>query len=404
MKKQVLAGRIWRFVGLAAIFAIFLLTATACVTTFSEEEREAEFREFYNSEVAASKEQRQAEFEVWLDGHNFVDEERGELRALFSDFYNEVEEGQELTREERLSEFIDLYASTENERTGLLKEVTLNGGHDQSGLTLALLNNDAREEVTRFTRQIHIKVKFVSTLDEAVAVFGDEVKDAKIAPDGTVVIPVGDFESKGVLGPEHVLGVVNQGYLSVCSYIIKNVEPDTAEKFSVDVFILPRVGEASWKTEKLFSGSAMEMCFGGEGAPRYYEKVNAVVFKRPELKTLPVPETDLLSAAQFSNLDPGGNLLYATDFGAGVMTWEGKTLAVLRGDSLNPSVMFFVGIPSVTPAANDLGSPVYYVERDADNPVRLIGFIIEIQGPVGIVAPADYILNNIEEFSYEEIE
>lgn len=390
MKNWIFALGLLKLPIAAVVLAVFILVISACAGSPSKEEREAEFQEFYNSEMDTSKEQRQSELEM-----------------LFSAFYNKAEKDRELTREEKISEFIDLYASTENERMSFLKESILTGGHDKSGITLALLNNDAREEVTRFVRQISIKVKFVSTLDEAVAVFGDEAKGAKIAPDGTVTIPVADFKSAGVLGPEHVLGVVNQGYLSICADIIKNVEldiPDISEKLFIEAFALPKAGEDSWKTEKLFGGSATEMCSGGKDAPRYYEKINTVVFKRPEMKTLPVPETDILSAAQFSNLDPGGNLFYATDFGAGVMTWEGETLAVLWGDSLNPSVMFFVGIPSVTPALNDLGSPVYYVERDADNPVRLIGFIIEIQGSIGIVVPADYILNNTEEFSYQAIE
>jgi hypothetical protein len=261
------------------------------------------------------------------------------------------------------------------------------------------------DEASAFSRKIYGKVIFVSTVEEAAVIFKELPPGAKISPDRKVTIPVDEAISMGFLGRENVMGISSQAYLLVCDGMMSAVETDIFDKFFVEVFALPREDEAAWKTERLFSGSATQMCAGGEDSPRYYENVDAVVFKRPEVKLLPVPKDDAISVAKFSELEVGGQVFYTTDFGFGLTPWEGKILAVKEiNSSFCPLVMFFAGISSITPSVNDIGVPVYYMKRDAKIPLRLAGFLVVADRGIGAVVPAACILDNIEEFPYVVIE
>lgn len=420
--------KIKRFI-LGAILAAVSILAIACGDSgyVSKEELPNILEEFY----ASKQPNEEKKLEEFTQFYKLIAESRSEE---FKKWLNENSP----SKEEKLAEFNEFYAgvtsiSTE-QRTEIVKlfnQLLLNGEHEIPSLVLHLSKVDPEDEVLGRARQISGELIFAAPLEEAVAIYKqaaeeraatlgksaegtdeqpqEEEKPEDVLPSNAIISPDGIVriliytppESVGYLGQDHII-TNGQAYSIIC--MANSLQkPEFVKNLNITFRAISNAAEAAWKEEIIFSGKAVSMCSEGEDAPTYYPDINFTVFKRPQIKLFTVPSDEPIKVAKVTELKQMGRLLFPTSTDEGLIMLEGRVLRIREGGAFGHSFIEFLGVPAIAPSSWDVGAPVYYIARDTENPIRLVGFIVEAGGVPAIAFPADYILEKIEEFSHELI-
>lgn len=347
----------------SVMFAILILVLSsslvACSSGPSEEERQAEKQ--------AEKEMRKTEFEAWYAEKQPAEAEE---RAKFKSF---------------------------------LEDSFLDGKHTSVGVMVKITGLDIEKEILETARPILLEVTLEQPLEQTLKDFGVESPSELpgyigVFADGTTHIPSSALgfnpaPNLGYLGREHVRAD-SIHYEQVCN----SIPQEKGDNFLVTFTLFANRGvEDDWKKEVLFEGTARELCSqNGDSYPKYDAFRQMLVFKRPAQKSLPVPDAqdillvqadDLVAGKElyFPRLQTGLGLKFGTRLFEGITDLQASDAKIIEfHGGLNPEL--------------DIGSPVYAVFADIENPLRLIGFIGRY-GPVAIsadVALADF----FEEFPH----